>query len=188
LLQGIYTPQQLRTYTNHRLESSLKFRGGEGAVLREGYRGEDVSKSLATPAPALASKLTRCTQLILFTKWVRLDGACDIDPRWTLVSIRRGLFLIACTSHRFLVAPDMADKSQRQEERDGVPSSLDVAIDALNRAKEAMSVAPDNAAFSSASVLLTTIGVGLLPVHVYRLLANVYRTRWPTKRTMSNWD
>jgi len=80
----------------------------------------------------------------------------------------------------------MADKSQRQKGRDGVPSSLDVAIDALNRAKDATSVAPANTAFTSAGVLLTTIRVGSLRDHVFQLPADVYRSRWPTKRTISN--
>jgi len=80
----------------------------------------------------------------------------------------------------------MADKSKRQKGRDGVPSSLDVAIHALNRAKDATSVAPANAAFTSAGVLLTTIRVGSIPDHVFQLPADVYRTRWPTKQTISN--
>ena len=80
----------------------------------------------------------------------------------------------------------MTDKSQRPMGRDGVPSSLDVAIDALNRAKEATSVALANAAFTSVGVLLVTIRVGSPPDHVFRLPADVYRARWPKKRTISN--
>ena len=81
----------------------------------------------------------------------------------------------------------MADKSQRQKERDGVLSSLNMAVDALNRAKEATSMTPAKAAFTSAGILLTIIRVGSPPVHVSRLLTNVYRTRRPTKWNMSNW-
>ena len=51
----------------------------------------------------------------------------------------------------------MAGKSQRPKGQNGVPSSLDAAIGALNRAKEAMSVTPAEAAFTSAGVLLAMI-------------------------------
>ena len=81
----------------------------------------------------------------------------------------------------------MANKSQRQKERDGVLSSLNMAVDALNRAKRATSMTPAKAAFTSAGILLTMIRVGSPPVNVGRSLANVYRTRWPTKWDMSNW-
>ena len=64
--------------------------------------------------------------------------------------------------------------------------SLNMAIGALNRAKGATSATPAKAAFTSAGILLTRIRVNFLPIHVGRLLANVYRTRWPTKLTMSN--
>ena len=71
----------------------------------------------------------------------------------------------------------MATKSQRPKARDDAFSSLNVAIDALNRAKEATSIIPAEAAFTSATVLLIMIKVGFLPVHVGRLLTNLYRTR-----------
>ena len=106
--------------------------------------------------------------------------------RQTLVSIKRELFLTACTSHRFLVVPTMAEKSQRPKGRDSDLPSLDITIGALNRAKEATSITPAMAAFTSAGVLLTTIRVGSLPDRVFRLPADVYRTRWPTKRAISN--
>ena len=53
----------------------------------------------------------------------------------------------------------------------------DVAIDALSRSKGTTSMTPAKAAFTSAGVLLTTIRVSFLPVHVGRLLADVYRTQ-----------
>ena len=71
----------------------------------------------------------------------------------------------------------MTTKSQGSKGQDGVLSSLNTAIDALNRAEEATSVIPAKAMFTSAGVLLTMIRVGFLPVHVDRLPANVYRTR-----------
>jgi hypothetical protein len=60
----------------------------------------------------------------------------------------------------------MTDKSQQPKERDGVLSSLNTAIGALNRAKEATSVTPVKATFTSAGTLLTTIRVGFPPIHV----------------------
>ena len=60
----------------------------------------------------------------------------------------------------------MAGESQGQKGRDSVLSSLNMAIGALNRAKEATSVTPAKAMFTSAGVLLTMIRVGFLPVHV----------------------
>jgi len=71
----------------------------------------------------------------------------------------------------------MAAKSQRPKGRNDVLSLLNEAIDALNLAKEASSITPARAAFGFASVLLTEIRVGFLPVHVGRLLTDVYRTR-----------
>ena len=80
----------------------------------------------------------------------------------------------------------MTDRSKRPKGRNDVLSSLNVAIGGLNLAKEATVVTPAKTAFTSASVLLTMIRVGVLPDHVGRLLANVqYRTRWPPKRTTS---
>jgi len=64
----------------------------------------------------------------------------------------------------------MGDKSE-----DVLPS-LNVAIGALNRAKEVTSVTPAKAAFTSAGVLLTTIRVGFLLAHVGRLPTDIYRT------------
>ena len=100
------------------------------------------------------------------------------------VSIRRRSFPTPRTSHRFLVVPTMATETQRQND---ALSSLNIDIGALDRAKEAASVTPAKAAFTSAGVLLTVIRVGFLPVHVGRSLANVCRTRWLKKRTMSNY-
>jgi len=59
----------------------------------------------------------------------------------------------------------MAAKSRRPK-GDDVLSSLKKTIDALNRAKEATSIIPAKAAFTSASVLLTMVRVGFLPVDV----------------------
>ena len=81
----------------------------------------------------------------------------------------------------------MSTKSKRQKGREGALSSLNVAIDALILTNKASTIAPVKAAFDSANVLLTTIRVGSLPLHVGRLLANVYRTQRPTNQATSNW-
>jgi len=55
----------------------------------------------------------------------------------------------------------MAAKSQRPKGRDSALSSLNVAIDFLNLAKEASSITPAKAAFGTVSILLTMIKVHL---------------------------
>jgi len=55
----------------------------------------------------------------------------------------------------------MTDKSQQPKERDGVLSSLNVAIEGLNLAKELSSITPAKAVFGSVSVLLIMIRVSL---------------------------
>ena len=56
----------------------------------------------------------------------------------------------------------MADDSQPPEGHDTVLSSLNMAIDALNLAKEVSGATPAKAVFGSVAVLLTMIRVGLL--------------------------
>ena len=57
----------------------------------------------------------------------------------------------------------MATKPQESKARDGLLSSLNTAIDALNLAKEISSATPAKAVFGSVSALLTMIKVcGLL--------------------------
>ena len=56
----------------------------------------------------------------------------------------------------------MADKSQQQKKRDGVPPSLDIAINMVNIGKEASSMTPAPAVFGTVAILLTTIRVRFL--------------------------
>jgi len=53
----------------------------------------------------------------------------------------------------------MDTKSQRPKGRDGTLSSLNMAIEALNLAKDISGIAPVKAAFGSVSVLLTMVRV-----------------------------
>jgi hypothetical protein len=68
----------------------------------------------------------------------------------------------------------MDPNSQRRRGREGTLSSLNVAIDTINLAKDIVDIAPAKAAFGSVSALLTMIRVrlflfcdGELPIHVY---------------------
>jgi len=56
----------------------------------------------------------------------------------------------------------MTDSSQRQKGRENALSSLNVAIDGLNLAKELSSITPATAVFGSVSILLTMIRVSFL--------------------------
>ena len=57
----------------------------------------------------------------------------------------------------------MDTRPQRQKGRDTTLSSLNAAIDAMNIAKDVMSMTPAKAAFGSVSIILTMIRVGSLP-------------------------
>ena len=82
----------------------------------------------------------------------------------------------------------MAANYQPPDGEDGALSSLNEAIDALNLAKGSNTITPAKAAFSAVTTLLSTISkVCFHPLHVDQLLDNVYRTRWSTKWTLSNW-
>jgi len=60
----------------------------------------------------------------------------------------------------------MAAKPQRAKGQDGTLSTLNVAIEVLNLAKEAASVTPAKVVFGSVSILLTMIRVGFFsPSH-----------------------
>ena len=68
----------------------------------------------------------------------------------------------------------MDEKSQRR--LDSALSLLNVAIEAMNLAKEVSSATPAKAVFGSVSAILVMIRVGLLLVRPSQLQANVYRT------------
>ena len=53
----------------------------------------------------------------------------------------------------------MTDKHQRPKGQDGVLSTLNVAIDGLNLAKEVASITPAKAAFGSVAILLAMVRV-----------------------------
>ena len=63
--------------------------------------------------------------------------------------------------------------SQRPKERDGVLSTLNVAIETLNLAKEICSITPAKAAFGSVSVLLIMIRVCCFLFFNYRLPVHI---------------
>lgn len=76
----------------------------------------------------------------------------DLAPQFFLVTSTLGL--------------TMTTKSHRQKGRDGTLSSLNVAIETMNLAKEVSSVTPAKAVFGSVSILLTMIRVRSLRFHV----------------------
>ena len=57
----------------------------------------------------------------------------------------------------------MDANAQRQKRRDDVLSWLNVAIEAMNLAKEVSTIPPAKAVFGSVSILLTMIRVRFLP-------------------------
>jgi hypothetical protein len=63
-------------------------------------------------------------------------------------------------SSRYLDSEPMDPGAQRQKRREIVLSSLNVAIETSNLAKESCSIAPVKPVFSSLNVILTTVRVG----------------------------
>jgi hypothetical protein len=66
----------------------------------------------------------------------------------------------------------MDAKSQRR--KDVTLSSLNMAIEAMNLAKEVASITPAKAVFGSVSIVLTMIKVSFLPVRLGRLWVDDY--------------
>ena len=76
----------------------------------------------------------------------------------------------------------MVTKPQRSKRRDGVLSSLDTAVGAMNLAKEVSSMTPAKAVFGTVSILLTMIRVRFLlfSINLFRG-SHVNRTPWSMK-------
>jgi hypothetical protein len=68
----------------------------------------------------------------------------------------------------------MDANSQRPKGRDGVLSSLNMAIDVINLAKDIVDIAPAKGAFGSVSALLTMIRVCFFLFREDRLRVHVY--------------
>ena len=83
----------------------------------------------------------------------------------------------------------MDPDARQQKRRDIVLSSLNVAIETFNLAKEISSITPAKAVFGSVSVILTTIKVGFL-LCVGRLRADKGRTGLDDQRggLCRTWD
>ena len=103
-----------------------------------------------------------CARYIMM-KWPPIPIRVQVPPH----SLRATPFPPRATSISMNMNP------QQQKTRDGALSSLSVAIEAMNLAKEVSSMTPAKAIFGSVSVLLTMIKVRLqfhddtLRVHVY---------------------
>ena len=68
----------------------------------------------------------------------------------------------------------MNTKAQRPKERNGTISSLNVAIDTLNLARDISGIAPAQVAFGSVSTLLTMIRVRFALFCTDKLLVDTY--------------
>ena len=68
----------------------------------------------------------------------------------------------------------MDKDSKRQKRRDDALSLLDVAIEAVNLAKEISSPTPAKAVFGTVSILLTTIRVRLILFYNGELWVDMY--------------
>ena len=98
------------------------------------------------------------SSIVLFAKWVWLHEARDdAHLHWGLDSSSQPARRTAFS--QLPSASTMAAKSKRQKGRNGVLSTLNVAIDTLNLAKEISSITPARAVFGSVSILLTMIRV-----------------------------
>jgi hypothetical protein len=78
--------------------------------------------------------------------------------------------------------------SRRQKGLDGVLTTLNVSIQALDIAKEACGIPPAQIALGSASVLLTMIRVCFPLLCEDPADSRIYRTRWQTIKIMSSLD
>ena len=96
------------------------------------------------------------TNTIFFAKWVRLHEAMDAHACWGLDdSAQPAPSKPPCVL-------TMKDDSKQPEWRDGVVSSLNMAIDGLNLAKGLSKGTPAQAVCGTAAVLLTMIRVSSL--------------------------
>ena len=81
---------------------------------------------------------------------------------WTPIHIRVWTLATACLQHHLSQLPRLSTMDadlRRQKRRDNAISSLNVAIETVNLAKEVASITPAKAVFGSVSVLLTMIRV-----------------------------
>jgi hypothetical protein len=75
----------------------------------------------------------------------------------------------------------MADNSPRPKGRDGALSTLGVAIDGLNLAKELSGITPAKAVFGSVAILLIMIRVSSFLLYEGMLQAHTARTQCLTR-------
>ena len=105
----------------------------------------------------------------------KVSGSVSQPPRLTAFSS------LPCAS-------TMTDKSQHPRGREGVLSTLNLAIDGLNLAKEVSSVTPAKVAFGTVAIFLTMIRVSPLLSYNDTAGSCIARTRWLTNGTTSNLD
>ena len=109
---------------------------------------------------------TSSTNIVLFTKWRRLHEACHDRA---VAYLHRGLDPPSQPAYYTKFSPlpplsTMDANPQRPKGRDGALSSLNLAIEAVNLAKDIVDIAPAKVVFGSVGFILTRIKVCFLLV------------------------
>jgi hypothetical protein len=127
--------------------------GAQGALV--GNRGIQAIARSSTARSVLT------TNIVLFTNWLWLHEACHDR---TVAYLHQGWGTSSQPPRHAILSQlppisTMDANSQRPKGRDSALSSLNVAIDAMNLAKDIVDIAPAKAAFGSVGALLTMIRV-----------------------------
>ena len=149
------------------------------------------TKSTYTMRSSISDRISQLLdhQYGSFIKWLCLRETCHTKMA---AHPHCSSGLSAQPLYHLLVAPQistMDTDSQQTRGRDGAVSLLNLAIEALNFAKDISGIPPAQAVFGSVSILLTMIKV--CPLHFGKLFGvhAVTRTLWPINLIMwsSGW-
>jgi hypothetical protein len=111
---------------------------------------------------------TSSTNIVLFTKWHRLHEACHDRA---VAYLHQSLDAPSQPAHYAKFSPlpplsTMDANPQRPKGRDGALSSLNLAIEAVNLARDIVDIAPAKVVFGSVGFILTRIKVCFLLVRL----------------------
>ena len=160
---------RLRTATDNRRSNTRTINAGEGC--------------------SICDQQIRCVLRHRNRKFNRYDlvgptapGVPCRDGRSSLSAF--GIFHTTSAQHRYLARlPHVSTMTDKSKKGDGAILSLDVAISLVNIGKEASSMTPAPAVFGVATILLTTIRVGFIPLRERDAPgSNIVRTRWPMNK------
>lgn len=101
-----------------------------------------------------ATRRLYTTSTCVSATWLCLHGACR-----NIMTAHTYLHQHSLSLVRQSLVSTMDPTSQRHERRDGALSSLNVATEAMNLAKEVSAITPAKAVFGSVSILLTMMRV-----------------------------